>query len=253
VVNCVGGSPATIVTSARCLFRAAIPTGPVVVQMSSMAVYGAAQGEVDEQAPLRGDCGAYGAAKVEAERLAADYRRAVILRPGCVYGPGGPQWGERLARLLRAHRIGDLGAGGDGFANMVHVEDVAAAALAALRRPDGYGHAYNLALPNPPTWNDFFLQFARALGAVPIARLSERRLALETRLLAPPLKVAEMVARRLGLGAFPPPAIPPSLARLWRQEIRLLVGKAENHLDMRWTSLDRGLAETARSLQTHAG
>ena len=40
---------------------------------------------------------------------------AAILRPALVYGRGSALWSERVARLLRAGRLGDLGAAGDGF------------------------------------------------------------------------------------------------------------------------------------------
>jgi len=247
VVNCVAGSPATLRAVSEILFRAARAAGePAIVQISSMAVYGNVVGPVDESAPLTAEQGPYAEAKLVGETLAAAYPRAVVLRPGCVFGPGGAQWSDRIARLLRARRIGDLGAGGDGIANLVYVDDVAAAAVAALDGEQALGRTFNLAMAAPPTWNDYFFAFAKALGAVPIGRLSERRIGFEAKILAPPLKIAEIAARRLGLpdGRFPPP-IPPSLVRLWRQDIRLVSTAAEEVLGLRWTPLPTALAETA--------
>lgn len=246
VVNCVASAPETMVRGAEILFRAALARAPAIVHFSSMAVYGSAEGDLDESAPLSGDVGAYAAAKVETERHAARYPNAVVLRPGCVYGPGSQQWSGRIARWLLARRIGDLGAGGDGCANLVHVADVATATLEALRRPETRGRAYNLAMADAPDWNEYFFRFAKALGAVPVARRSERRMALEAKLIAPPLKIAEVLARRLGMrvGGLPEP-IPPSLLRLWRQDIRLISRRAERDLGLGWTDLGRGLAETA--------
>ncbi len=118
--------------------------------------------------------------------------------------------------------------------------------MQALRQPAAEGQAFNLAMAGAPLWNEYFFRFAKALGAVPIARLSARRLKIETRLAAPPLKIAEILARRAKLKAITlPPPIPASLARLWRQEIRLVATKAERDLALRWTDLDRGLSETA--------
>ena len=57
---------------------------------------------------------------------------AVILRPTCVFGPGSTQWTTRIARLLKARRIGDLGSAGDGGCNLAFIDDVVAAVLAAL-------------------------------------------------------------------------------------------------------------------------
>jgi nucleoside-diphosphate-sugar epimerase len=39
----------------------------------------------------------------------------------------------------------------------VHVEDVAEAALRALRLPGIEGKAFNLSLPTPPSWNEYHL------------------------------------------------------------------------------------------------
>lgn len=253
VVNCVAGSAATIVASSRALFaavaRAARP--PRVVHLSSMAVYGSAVGTIDESAKLLGDGGAYAAAKVEAERLAARCGDVVALRPGCVYGPGSVQWSERIARWLAARRVGDLGAAGDGACNLVYVDDVVAAILAALRLPRVSARAFNLGSPTPPTWNEYFLQFARALGAVPVRRISRRELAVETRLWAVPLKLAELAANLARMRrAWIPPPIPPSLLRTWSQDIRLDVRRAERVLGVSWTPAAAGLRETAGYLRT---
>jgi nucleoside-diphosphate-sugar epimerase len=252
VVNCIAGNAATIVGTARTLFAVVsrAPRPPRVIHLSSMAVYGSAVGMVDEGAPLAGDGGAYASAKVEAERLAASCAGVVTLRPGCVYGPGSVQWSERIARWLTAHRVGDLGAAGDGTCNLVYVNDVVAAILAALRLPQAAGQAFNLGSPAPPTWNEYFLQFARALGAVPVSRISRRWLVLETKLWAPPLKVVELAARLARLrGVSVPPPIPPSLLRSWSQEIRLDVRKAQQVLGMAWTPADIGLRHTAGQLR----
>lgn len=215
-----------------------------------MAVYGSATGTVDESTPLRGDLGDYCVAKVAAESVASQYARTVIFRPGIVYGPGSTQWSLRFAHYLRAHRLGDLGAAGDGYCNLVHVEDVSSAIVRALQRPEADGRCYNLASADPPTWNEYLVRYARALGAVPVRRISARRLKIETRLLAPPLKIAEIAARLGKLNPdFLPPPIPPSLARLLRQEIRLDTRLVQQELDLRWQDLDFGLTQSARWVQ----
>lgn len=244
VVNCVAGDARTIVATAKALFDAAAATGPVVVDFSSMAVYGSAIGTVDEDAPLNGDTGPYAAAKIEAERIARGYARSVSLRPGIVYGPGSTQWSERIARWLIAGRVGDLGAGGDGYCNLVHVDDVARAAVRALRLVDAQGRAYNLGLPDPPTWNDYFVAYSKALGAVPVKRITGRQMKLE-KLAAIPLKVAEIAAGKAKLKLPLPPPIPPSLPGVWRQEIKLDVRRAERELGLVWTPLEVGLAAAA--------
>ncbi|MEX3687321.1 NAD-dependent epimerase/dehydratase family protein [Paraburkholderia sp. BR14263] len=235
VVNCVAGAPATIVANARALAAALAARGaPLpVVHFSSMAVYGAAEGRIDEAAALDA-VSPYGHAKVESERLLAALPALTILRPGCIYGGGSPQWSARIAQLLCARRLGDLGAAGDGCSNLVHIDDVVQAALAALRTPASGAQAYNLAMAEAPRWNEYFVAYARILGATPVERIGARRLALETKLWAPALKIAGIAGRKLG-GVKVPPPLPPSLARLWQQDIRLDSRRAEQAFGMTWT------------------
>ncbi len=246
-VNCVAGSPDTMTAGARALAAALDARATRLVHFSSMAVYGAARGDISEDHPMAANLQGYGGAKVETERLLAARDAVVTLRPGCIYGPDSPQWSLRIADLLRAHRIGDLGAAGDGCSNLVYIDDVVAAVLAGLRAPAGAA-AYNLAMADAPDWNGYFLAYARALGAVPLKRIGARRLKIETHLLAPALKIAEIGLRRVGLRL--PPPIPPSLARLWRQPIRLVSTRAEQQLGLRWTSLQQGLTATVAAPRT---
>jgi nucleoside-diphosphate-sugar epimerase len=248
VVNCIAGSAQTIASGAQVLLAAAArqSIAPRVVHLSSMAVYGAATGVLAESAPLHGE-DPYALAKIAAEAHCAGYSQAVVLRPGIVYGPRGRQWTERIGRWLLAHRLGDLGAAGDGWCNLVYVEDVVAAIAQSLRLPGVAGQAFNLAMAQPPTWNEYLIEFARALGAVPVARIGRRQLQIETKLLAPPLKIAEILCRKAGIRtARLPEAIPPSLLRLCAQDMRLDVGRAEQLLQLRWTGLEDGLRQAAR-------
>jgi nucleoside-diphosphate-sugar epimerase len=235
VVNAMAGSPRDMIANAQAL-RAALAGKPMrLVHFSSMAAYGNVEGAIDEGQPLLGDLGPYSAAKAQTENILRDCAEAVMLRPGCVYGDGSPQWSARIARLLRAHRIGDLGAAGDGCSNLVHVNDVAQAVLAALQQPQAVGQAYNLAMAQAPTWNEYFIAYARALGATPVSRIGARQLKLETKALAPALKIAEIAGRKIGLAWRLPPPLPPSLLRLWQQDIRLSSDKARRDLGLRWT------------------
>jgi nucleoside-diphosphate-sugar epimerase len=249
VVNCVAGAPETIIKNARALFSAAasMPQRPRVVHLSSMAVYGAAVGLIDEAHPAVGELSPYGSAKLEAELLAKAHASTVILRPGIVYGPESAQWSARIAQLLCAHRLGDLGSGGDGHCNLVYVEDVVEAIVQGLRRPDIEGRPFNLSTPAPPTWNEYFIRYAQALGAVPVSRIGRRRLRIEGKLLAPPLKIAEILLSKASrpLARRLPQPIAPSLLRLFAQEIALDVSSAERALGMRWTPLDEGLRQSA--------
>ncbi|WP_020648760.1 NAD-dependent epimerase/dehydratase family protein [Solimonas variicoloris] len=253
VVNCVTGAPADIRANADALAATLRrqARAPRLVHLSSMAVYGASTGRVDEGSPLAPQSG-YGCAKRDAEEALRRCANTVLLRPGCVYGPGSLQWSVRIAQLLRERRLGDLGAAGDGCCNLVHVDDVVAAVRQALYRDGVAGRTFNLSLADAelPTWNEYFVEFARRLGAVPVARIAARRLPFETQLLAPLLKLAELGLRQLGVDASGlPPAITPSMRTLWQQRIRLDSRRAAAELVLRWKPLDEGLAETAASLR----
>lgn len=243
VVNCIAGEPAGIVQSGRALLAVAarMPAPPRVVYLSSLAAYGGADRTVDEDSPLRDDYSDYGTAKARVDQLAAEQSFAVRLRPGIVYGPGSPWWTDRIARLLVARRLGDLGAAGSGYCNLVHVDDVVAAILAALRTPAAAGQAFNLGSPDAPTWNDYFARYARALEAAPVAHISGARLQMELRLLGLVFKLRERVT-----GNDAVPAIRPWLTDLCRLAVRMRVERAEQVLGLKWKPLDQGLDECAR-------
>lgn len=249
VVNCVAGNAAAIAQGARVLVRAAQQAGrPRIVHLSSMSVYGALEGEVTEASPRDPSIGWYAKAKCEAEDVIADYEGgAVMLRPGCVWGPGSDLWVGRIGRLLRARRLGDLGTAGDGWANLVAVDDVCAAIVASLRieTTPGLPRVFNLAAPDSPRWNDYFVDLALAIGATPVARLSAPRLKLDAKLLGPPLKVLEIAASRTGRATRLPDPIPPGLPALFERHLHLRSEVAQCELGLRWTPYGQVLHESA--------
>lgn len=246
VVNAVLGGPATIVSGMRTLLQVAAIPLPRIIHLSTLAVYGSQEGTVNESAALRPDLGPYGQAKIDAERLLQAYPARVVLRPGIVYGPGGPQWSTRIATLLASRRLGDLGEAADGYANLVHVDDVAAAVVAACHSHAALGQTFNLGLPHPPTWNEYFVAFACALGATPVHTLPGWQIGIE-KLLGVPLEVLRRVGERAGLDL--PHGLTPSLFRLWKQRLRLDVHAASGTLGVHWTPLPEGLAQTVRALE----
>jgi 2-alkyl-3-oxoalkanoate reductase len=242
VINCIAGSDRTMVRSTEVLCDAARLTPPRrIVHLSSMAVYGAATGVVQEhQTPVPPVSG-YGLAKIECERVIRRYTDdggdAVILRPTCVFGPGSTQWTTRLARLLQARRIGDLGPAGDGHCNLAFIDDVVAGIVASLQAQGVSGKAYNISSSADLTWNEFLSRFAKALGVTPVPRIPARTLKLETKLLAPIRRMAGKVLR-----SPVTEAITPSLASLWRQDIRIDCSAAVAALSLPNTSPDRMIA-----------
>lgn len=253
VVNCVAGDARSISQGAQALVQAALDANcPRVIHLSTMSVYGPVEGMVYEDAPLNPGLGWYGRAKCEAETHIGEFARqggdAVILRPGCVFGPGSELWVGRIARLLRAGRLGDLGIGGDGWSNLVHVDDVCQAIMAALQLPVKSGEAptFNLAAPDSPRWNSYFVDLALATGIAPVRRIHRHQLKLDAWLAGPPLKIAQMALKSLkGQPSALADPLPPGLLRLWKQHIHLATDKASQTLEMSWTPYAAALESSA--------
>lgn len=258
VVNCVAGSREAIAQGARALVEAALACGlPRIVHLSTMSVYGALEGELTEASPRDPSIGWYARAKCEAEDVIADYEGAgVMLRPGCVWGPGSDLWVGRIGRLLHAGRLGDLGAAADGWSNLVALDDVCNAVVNSLRIPVAAGvpHVFNLSAPDSPRWNDYFVDLALAIGATPVPRLSARRVKLDAKLLGPPLKIAEILLRKAGRAArVLPDSIPPGLPGVFERQLHLRAELAARELGVAWTPYARTLQESAAWFNaTHA-
>jgi nucleoside-diphosphate-sugar epimerase len=250
VVNCVAGSAEGISQGARALVNAAARSGrPRIVHLSTMSVYGALEGEVTEASPRDPSIGWYAKAKCEAEDIVADYEGgAVMLRPGCVWGAGSELWVGRIGRLLRARRLGDLGAAGDGWSNLVAVDDVCRAVVSSLTiaTTPGTPRVFNLAAPDSPRWNDYFIDLALAIGATPVPRLSARRLKLDAKLLGPPLKIGEILLKKAGRSTqgLPDP-LPPGLLGVFERHLHLRGELAMRELGFAYTPFERELHESA--------
>lgn len=253
VVNCVAGDAASIAEGARTLVQSATAAGcPRIVHLSTMSVYGALEGDVDERATPGPLLGWYDRAKRDAEQQIASFTAgggsAVLLRPGCVWGPGSELWVGRVGRWLRSGRLGDLGEAGDGWSNLVHVDDVCIAALRALELPlaAGESRAFNLAGSDSPRWNEYFTDLALAINATPVRRLSPLQLQLEAKLAGPALHLARKAGQRLGRDTrhWPEP-VTPGLVGLWQRHLRLDARAAARELRLDWTPYPSALQEAA--------
>lgn len=231
VVNCVAGSKDSIGQGAKILAEAALAAGkPTIVHLSTMSVYGASEGIITETSPFDPSYNWYAAAKCEAEQHMQAYAEAggkvVVFRPGCIHGPGSVQWVERVANLLNTFRLGDLGSAGDGWSNLVHVDDVVKAIHFGLQLPLNAGDIqhYNLAAPDSPRWNQYFIDLAQAIGATPVKRIHPLQLKLDSKAFSPAIKISEKLlskAGQRGLAKRLPEPLPPSLVRLFKQQIFL--------------------------------
>lgn len=235
--------------------------GRRIVHLSSMAVYGRHEGLLAEDSPLDPELNWYSRAMCKDEArftaYASEGHTVWLLRLACVHGPGSEMWVGRIGRLLRSGRLGDIGKAGDGWANLVHVDDVCAAVLASLQHApcsEGRPSVLNVAGADNPRWNTYFSDLAERTSVLPLRYLGERRLKFDAYLLSPFLKMAEIAARRLGQQSFElPEPLPPSLLALWRQQIRLDVSALRNVLGVLTMPYEQSLEESAEWFNQRAG
>ena len=133
---------------------------------SAAEVYGRIEGRGTEAAPLRPVI-PYGAAKAAVERIFTSLpaERVVILRIGEVYGPGSTLLNQICSRLS-AGMCPWPGAGRVPV-SFVHVDDVAAAFIAAASRAAKGVSVFNVADATPSSWRAFLLTAAGRLQTRP--------------------------------------------------------------------------------------
>ena len=162
-----------------------------IVFLSSIAVYGERKGPIGESQPPCGRVDRYGAAKLVCEHMIRRWvatgegrHRAVILRPGIVYGRASPFWIDKLVLRIGTGAWGTLGRWGEGRAALVHVSDVAGAAHRSLdwilEAPSGTPPCLTINVTGPecPTWNVYFEALAKAIGAYPLRTMGQIELGL---------------------------------------------------------------------------
>jgi len=129
----------------------------------------------DEDAPLYEDppgrlaAGAAALKDLESQVLGAAGIEGLVLRFGWFYGPGTHYDREGMvAEEVRRRRYPVVGSGAGTF-SFVHVEDAAAATVAALGR--GAHGVYNVVDDEPARMSEWLPLYARALGAKPPRRV----------------------------------------------------------------------------------
>jgi nucleoside-diphosphate-sugar epimerase len=259
VVNCVAGDKHSIAKGADILVKAAMAAGmPKIIHLSTMSVYGGSEGNITENHSFDPSYGWYAAAKCEAEAYMHQYAEAggqvISFRPGCVHGPGSHLWVSRPANLLKTYRLGDLGDAGDGWSNLVHVDDVVKAIGIAINLPAKQGQSlqYNLAAPDSPRWNKYLFDLANAIEATPIKRISRLQLKIDSKIYSPAIKIAQIASRKLKINSgWLPEPLPPSLVRLFDQHIFLNSEKFSQEYGFTYISYSESLQDSVHFYSTN--
>jgi nucleoside-diphosphate-sugar epimerase len=241
VVHTAYGSFAAMPGQCRTLLAAMSAAGTSgLVYFSSIAVYGASEGTLREDSVLPAQAGSYGEAKSQCENLIRQWvdeqpgsRRAIILRPGIVYGARSTLWVGRMIERIRCGAWGTFGSSGEGRAALVHVDDVAEIVVAACGRLAQAPQTLpgvtviNVVGPETPSWNGYFQALAVADGQMLLREIPPRTLALRQ----VPAVLAK-IWRRLGLPGGRRFALMPTPA-----ELKLFALKADYASDQAETVL----------------
>lgn len=140
------------------------------VHVSSIAVHGlVVGGPVDEMAPYGVERDPYSRSKVAGERVVQDMvkdkgARAVIVRPGLIYGPRDTNSFARFARMIEQGKMPIIGSGSNHLP-LIYVTDVARGVLLASEADQAIGKTYLLVNDEPVTQRDYFNALAAGLGA----------------------------------------------------------------------------------------
>ena len=162
---------ATAAANATLSAAKAVGVGRVVL-MSSVAAYGAVSGEVEEATAAVPPLSSYAAEKLAIEQAARERAAAsqnvTIIRPALVYGPGGEEWTAHFIRAIAQGKLRQMGDAGDGDANLVYVDDLAALCAFMIERDAPGYEIFNANGPETPTFNEYFSALNTAMGMPPL-------------------------------------------------------------------------------------
>jgi nucleoside-diphosphate-sugar epimerase len=169
VVHCAVGNATVTVEGTRNVLEAARTAGVRrVVHVSTVDVYGPAEGTVTEATPCQSSGREYGDSKLVAEdvcrKFAEQGMEVVMLRPTIVYGPFSDLWTVEPAERLGAGSWLLPAEACQGTCNLVYVDDLVRAILLALDAPGVSGKAYNINGPDRPTWHEYIEALNAELG-----------------------------------------------------------------------------------------
>ncbi len=231
----------------RTVLDAAIAANAGFVQLSSVMVYGFTFPDgVGEDGPFRGEGNAYCETKLAGDQLVLEAARdrgarALVIRPGDVYGIGSTPWVDRPLALMR-QGLFVLPDHGRGVINHVHVDNLIDCILAAVER-EAWGRAYNLTDGQRTTCAEYFARVAALAGR-------SRVRTAPTALLRPLFTTIARASRWVGRE---PPATEEALAFLLRPGT-YSIARAQRELGYApRVTLDEGFAQIAAALREQGG
>jgi nucleoside-diphosphate-sugar epimerase len=149
------------------------------VHISTAEVYGVPSGEITETTPYAYTGSEYADSKIEAEKLCIEYQKqgvpVTILRPPIVYGPFDMMWIVFFTKRLQTGRLGIYKGLGEGYCNLLYVDDLVQSIWLAANRKEAIGEAFNINGPEVITWNEYFRRFNSLLNLPDLKEISSFR------------------------------------------------------------------------------
>ncbi|MEZ4600298.1 MAG: NAD-dependent epimerase/dehydratase family protein [Syntrophotaleaceae bacterium] len=169
------------------------------VHLSTTEVYGGSEGEIDENTPLKYTGNEYNRAKIDAEKACWEFFEkglpVTILRPSIVYGIFSSNWTVRFVKMMLEGKFGVYDKHGEGYSNLIYVDDLARAIFSILYKNQTFGQAYNIVGPELLTWNEYFYKLNRCLGLPPLKNLPASYVSFKTSALYP-LRIAGKIIKK---------------------------------------------------------
>ena len=171
------------------------------IHLSSIAIYGTPpSGMITEETQPLPSPDAYSRTKLAIEeallsRLSPP--EIVILRLGCVYGPGGGWWTDGLLSQMERGDVILLNDGA-GIANLIHVTDIAGLILTLLRCSNPPSGVFNLTDGMPVTWSRYFSALESLLGRTATVRMNMQEARKHSRKWLRPSLVRRVLRRASG-------------------------------------------------------
>jgi nucleoside-diphosphate-sugar epimerase len=203
VVHCAVGGRDVIVEGTSNALDVALKFGVKrFIHISSAVIYGKASGEIDETFPPRSMGDGYADAKIDAEKICWEYEAKglpiVILRPSIVYGPFCNQFTVGIAEQLCGGELGDMKTTGEGFCNLIYVDDLVYSIFLSIRLEQAVGQTFNVNGPDQLTWNDYFKEFGAMLGIPNVKSVSRTESKVKSTILGLLKPAASYVGQHYG-------------------------------------------------------
>ena len=171
------------------------------IHLSTAAVYGnPPDGAITEETAPLPAVDAYPRTKLAIEsalRADSSLSEVVILRLGCVYGPGGGWWIDGLLNQMERGKVIAVDDGA-GTANLVHVSDVAAVVLTLLRRSNSRFEIFNITDGMPVTWGRYFSGLETILGRPATVSMSAAEARAYSKKWLPPSLLRRLTRKLMG-------------------------------------------------------